>query len=676
MCGILGVICSNRRAYRLPSIRAAMDILAAGCEVRGKDSSGLAFHDAHGAAMQVFKGAVPLTSLRNAAEPTAVEKARLDDYLSGKSPFAAIGHSRLVTNGSQLCDGNNQPVIKDGLVGIHNGIIVNDGDLWQRHPELTRQHQIDTEVLLAMIKQRLRASCSIANAIADVARQVEGTFSIALMFDDRPCVALATNNGSLYSLIDEGRAVFFASEEFPLRRVAKAIGAAQLVPAQVEPNTGVVVHLDDLTVEPFRFDRARPRKQAVQERANPTRLAIRSQSISAGAQGELVVDVNEIATAPEASRLESMLECNSDRIANLRRCSSCILPHTFPFIDFDGDGVCNYCRNYRIKNQPKPLSELQRLLEPYRRRDGRPDCIVPFSGGRDSTFALHFIKSELKLNPIAFTYDWGMVTDLGRRNIARVCGKLGVENIIVAADIRSKRENIRLNVEAWLRRPELAMVPLFMAGDKHFYHYVKDVKRQTGIALNIWGINPLENTDFKVGFNGVAPDHAKPRIYTLTAGRQARLFGAVAGNVLRNPSYVNRSLLDTLGGFVSRSILPHTDYFHLYDFVRWDEQEIDRVLLGEYAWEKAIDTPTTWRIGDGTAAFYNYIYYTVAGFSEHDTFRSNQIREGMLDRKQALRLVREENRPRYPTLKWYTDVIQIDYEKAVRTINAIPKLYQ
>jgi glutamine---fructose-6-phosphate transaminase (isomerizing) len=64
----------------------------------------------------------------------------------------------------------------------------------------------------------------------------------------------------------------------------------------------------------------------------------------------------------------------------------------------------------------------------------------------------------------------------------------------------------------------------------------------------------------------------------------------------------------------------------------------------------ATDTNTPWRIGDGTSAFYNYIYYLVAGFTEHDTFRSNQIREGDISREEALRLVEDENRPRYQNI--------------------------
>ncbi len=103
------------------------------------------------------------------------------------------------------------------------------------------------------------------------------------------------------------------------------------------------------------------------------------------------------------------------------------------------------------KSQIRSFDELNALVKPYRNKNGKTDCIVPFSGGRDSTFVLHIVKKELGLNPIAFTYDWGMVTDLARRNIARVCGKLGVENIIVSADIHWKRQNITKNLKAWIQ---------------------------------------------------------------------------------------------------------------------------------------------------------------------------------------------------------------------------------
>src|SRR5437899_10009127 len=115
-------------------------------------------------------------------------------------------------------------------------------------------------------------------------------------------------------------------------------------------------------------------------------------------------------------------------------------------MDFDEKGGCRYCRNWR-RIQPKGRDALLKAVEPYRSKDGKPDVIVAFSGGRDSSYGLHYVKNELKMNPVAFTYDWGMVTDLARRNQARICGKLGVEHILRSANIQAKRRYIRKNVE-------------------------------------------------------------------------------------------------------------------------------------------------------------------------------------------------------------------------------------
>ena len=98
-------------------------------------------------------------------------------------------------------------------------------------------------------------------------------------------------------------------------------------------------------------------------------------------------------------------------------------------------------------------------------------------------------------------------------------------------------------------------------------------------------------------------------------------------------------------------------------------------IIEEYNWEKAVDTNSTWRIGDGTASFYNYVYTLIAGFSENDTFRSNQIREGSIKRKDALKIAFEENYPRYESLKCYLTVIGLDFESTIKKINQIPKLY-
>jgi glucosamine--fructose-6-phosphate aminotransferase (isomerizing) len=375
---------------------------------------------------------------------------------------------------------------------------------------------------------------------------------------------------------------------------------------------------------------------------------------------------------------ESLVRYGEARVRELRRCSRCVLPETFPFIDFDAAGVCNYCRNYRPRyGGMHPIESRQqfiRSLERYRRTGPEPDVLVAFSGGRDSSYGLHLIKKEFGLKPVTFTYDWGMVTDLARRNVARMCGQLGIQNILVSADIAEKRRNIRLNVSAWLKKPDLGLVPLFMAGDKHFFRVVNALKRQTGIALDLWCANPLENTDFKSGFCGVSPDFHKSRVDYLSIGRKARLAGYYGLRFLQNPGYINASLIDTFRAFTAYYVEPRRDFYFIFDHFIWNEDEVNQTLLSEYDWELAPDSPSTWRIGDGTAPFYNYIYMTARGFTEFDTFRSNQIREGHISRERALEAILVENRPRIPGLRWYLDTIGLEFDAVIRRINELDTL--
>jgi hypothetical protein len=361
----------------------------------------------------------------------------------------------------------------------------------------------------------------------------------------------------------------------------------------------------------------------------------------------------------------------------LRRCSRCVLPETMPYIEFDADGVCSYCRRH-LPIKTRGRDALEEIIGPHRRHDGRPDCVVGISGGRDSMYGLHYVKTVLGMNPVAFTYDWGMVTDLARRNISRICGKLGIEHILVSADIDQKRHYIKQNVEAWLKRPSLGTVPLFMAGDKAYFHHLNKVREQLRTPLGILCENLLERTDFKSGFATVKPQIVDDvRAYTLAPMGKVRMAWFYAKEFARNPAYLNSSLLDSALAYYYFYVIPRS-YTNLYGYVPWVEDVVNKTLIEEYDFELAPDTESTWRIGDGTAAFYNYIYHTVAGFSEHDTLRSNQVREGVITREEALARIDRENRPRFPSIQWYLDVLRIEepIEAVLERINRIPKLYR
>lgn len=605
MCGIFGII----SPFGFP--KKDLKLLVNHSQQRGVDASGFVF-------------------LQNNKYKIIRADYNIQKLLDNIDPFNSklfLGHSRLITNG--LTD--NQPVVSKNIVVLHNGIIINDTEIWDKL-RVERQFEIDSEVIVGIAENYLEKSNDIEKLPQEILSLCKGVVSCALVLPEMGKLLLFSNNGSLY-LGKKDKTYYFASESYGLKQIkCQEINQILEIPIILDiPKSDNAFEIKDIKV--------------------------RSENLIPEFK------INHFQ--------EGLLEYHK---ANIKRCTKCILPETMPFIKFDEEGVCNYCKNYKPRNNPKPKEELFNLVEPYRRTGNKLECIVPFSGGRDSSYGLHLIVKELKMKPVTYTYDWGMVTDLGRRNISRFCAELGVENIIVAANIAQKRKNIKMNLEAWLNSPHLGLMGLLTAGDKHFFRYVEDIKKQTGIDLNLWGVNPLEVTHFKTGFLGIEPDFEEKRVYSHGAVKQIRYHAKRFRAMLQSPGFYNSSLWDTLSGEYFRSFTKKKDYFHIFDYWRWDE-DIVNSQLDEYGWEKALDTNTTWRIGDGTAAFYNYVYYTIAGFTEHDTFRSNQIREGQITREKALMLVEDENRPRYQNIRWYLDTLGLDFESVIKIINSVPKLY-
>lgn len=103
----------------------------------------------------------------------------------------------------------------------------------------------------------------------------------------------------------------------------------------------------------------------------------------------------------------------------VRYCRRCIMPDTRPRIVFDGDGVCNACHTADEKQRidwDARRAEFLALVEPYRSRDGRWDCIVPWSGGKDSSTVAYRLKHELGMNPLLVTFSPLIPNEVGERN--------------------------------------------------------------------------------------------------------------------------------------------------------------------------------------------------------------------------------------------------------------------
>lgn len=660
MCGIFGLIARESEVFSQLDLQKLIGNFFTLSESRGKEAAGVAISFAD--SLCILKRNLRGAHFRRLAELDQM----LIDISTSKyhGPLMLMGHTRMVTNGDTRNLGNNQPITRGDLACIHNGIITNDQDIWRNDLSLTRSYEVDTEAFLALMEKELKQGHPFVNAMQFAITRLKGANSFAVMSRSADGILLATTNGSLFYLIDQSAGlVLFASEKYFLelllkRRPLRNINLSKDI-QQLPPGYGATLSASDSLVHIFNLN------------SEHLTISLPSADRKIADQGSRSAPVTEplpLANIHRLGELERVMDIDFKPIHNLRRCSLCLLPETFPFIEFDGAGVCTVChRNSTSSNQAKP-NLFTNKPSTYQ------TCLAPISGGRDSCFGLHYMVREMGIKPVAYTYDWGMVTDLARRNISRMCGALGVEHVLVSANIARKREYVRKNVTAWLRRPRLGTVPLFMAGDKQFFYYAEKLRQQMKLDTIMFSMNPLERTDFKVGFCGINENYNKEIHYNPTILNKARIAFFYGKEFLLNPSYLNSSLIDTLGAYFSYYLLPKR-YEQLFDHIPWIESEIERTLIHEYEWELARDTKSTWRIGDGTASFYNYIYLRVAGFTENDTFRSNQIRRGLISRESALAQIEEENKPRIESCAWYFDTIGLDAVEAIRQVNTIPRLY-
>jgi glucosamine--fructose-6-phosphate aminotransferase (isomerizing) len=643
MCGITGIIKFSHSSVCGPEVVAAWESMFASSLRRGSDSSGLIAVTQTNSA--VFKCSSSVTKL---LENKGYKS--LKDSLDLASSLLLIGHSRLATNGTSKISKNNQPVVHQDMGLLHNGIVVNDVSLRQEYG-FPSDTALDSDLLAQMLYQ-FEVHKNPARALKKLFSLIHGNSTLAITLGGRGSCIIATNNGSMYTLYNQKAGIFlFSSEPSFIEMGRQKLDSSNFLVTQLKPGEFIEIPLNEPVSTPINAI-------SYQEES--------SVDFTPAFTSKLLFSSYKDYSSPEIPDFDQLI-----------RCSKCIIPTTFPGIEFNEQGECSFCAGNSPR--PKELLGVENLLfdlgiskESY---TGNP-VIVGVSGGRDSCYGLHFLVKILRIKVIAYTYDWGMVTDLARRNIARICGDLGIEHIIIAPDLKSKLRNIRLNLSAWIKKPDLGLIPLMMAGDKQFFYYAGILRKERKAdSIVLCAGNTFETTFFKTAFAGVKQQSNRGVLTDTSKIQSLKLLRYYIFGVLKNPRYFNISIWDSLKAFWSSYFLKD-EYVYLFNYIEWDEHLIMETLKNEYDWENAEDTSATWRIGDGTSSFYNYVYYSVAGFTESDTFRSNQIRAGVLSRSDALLLVKAENKPRYEALNEYAAKIGINAEALMQAIHSMKKLWK
>lgn len=201
MCGIFGLIVAPRANLNMKRSRQTVDRLFVLSESRGKEAAGLAFLGDE--KIDILKMPQPASVLIKSKEYKNLWRVAERQ----RDTFALIGHARLVTNGSQVFNKNNQPVIKEGLVAVHNGIVTNVEELWLKFDQLKKETGVDTEVILALINKFLAEGEKTVDVLVKVYNLIEGMASLAFFSATENKFFLSTNNGSLYYCYHQDRGI-------------------------------------------------------------------------------------------------------------------------------------------------------------------------------------------------------------------------------------------------------------------------------------------------------------------------------------------------------------------------------------------------------------------------------------------------------------------------------------
>ncbi len=201
---------------------------------------------------------------------------------------------------------------------------------------------------------------------------------------------------------------------------------------------------------------------------------------------------------------------------HMKYCQKCILPDTRPNLVLSAIGICNACESHATKGEIDWVNReglFRQVAEHAKARSKGYDCLIPVSGGKDSTWQV--VKClEYGLNPLAVTWKTPGRTEIGQRNLKNLVS-LGVDHIDYQINPLVERKFI---YEGFKRFGSTA-IPMHMA----IFNIPAKIAVNFGIPLVIWG----ENSAFEYGGakeerTGFQLNNAWLRRYGVTHGTNAR----------------------------------------------------------------------------------------------------------------------------------------------------------
>lgn len=144
----------------------------------------------------------------------------------------------------------------------------------------------------------------------------------------------------------------------------------------------------------------------------------------------------------------------TQQLVDLKRCTKCLLPENYPDISYNTEGVCNICEEFdhykkEIEDYFRKENDFDAVAQEMRDREEEYDCLLLYSGGKDSTYVLHKLM-DYGLKVLTYTFDNGYISKTAFKNIEETTSKLGIKQITIASKNMPKvfAESLKTNCSA------------------------------------------------------------------------------------------------------------------------------------------------------------------------------------------------------------------------------------
>jgi 3'-phosphoadenosine 5'-phosphosulfate sulfotransferase (PAPS reductase)/FAD synthetase len=309
----------------------------------------------------------------------------------------------------------------------------------------------------------------------------------------------------------------------------------------------------------------------------------------------------------------------------MKRCTKCVLNENYPGINFDENGVCNYCNRHKKIEEQKSLKEKYKnkfldLVEKYRGKN-QYDCLVGYSGGKDSTYTLYLLKEIFGLNILALRYDNWFQSNIALKNIERVVKELDVELLTVKPNYKKFKK-------------------IMQAAAVYELYPTKSLSRASSICTTC--ISLIRFVSFKTAIEKEIPFV----VFGMSPGQAPIVTSIVKTNpdMVRNmQNIIYQPLHKYLGSeidsfFIQERHFKREEHFpyniNPLAFLNYDEKEIERIqnILG---WEKPKDTDAN-STNCLLNALANNIHINKYGYHPYAYELSELILNGVLSRDIAM----------------------------------------